>query len=124
MNKVTGLITALIVSEGVIVDNNAKGLSLLEVLLAVLMLSIAILGLINLHAVLMAELNIAKNHLKAERAAFELLEVYPALITVNLPHGWRYQFTNQSYNRGCQRVRVIIQPNLGKDITQERLYCQ
>ncbi|WP_392559501.1 prepilin-type N-terminal cleavage/methylation domain-containing protein [Orbus mooreae] len=107
-----------------IVNNNQQGLSLLEVLIAVLMMSVVVLGLTNLQAVLISELDAAKKQLQGERIAFQLLEVYPDRITVDLPQGWDYQVINEQYTMACKRVKVIIQPNLGKQITQERLFCQ
>lgn len=104
-------------------SDSQKGLSLLEVLISILIINIAMIGFINLYSILCSELERAKNQIKSQRMAFQLLDVYPDSILVNLPSGWHYQVINQPYNQYCYKVKVIIQPNLDETITQERLYC-
>lgn len=105
-------------------NENQQGLSLFEALIATLMVTVVILGFIHLQSILIDDLERTKKRLKGERAAFQLLEVYPDLIVIDLPKNWTSQLITQSYNQHCKIVKVSINPDLGKVITQERLFCQ
>lgn len=105
-------------------DYKQLGLSLIEMLIAMLIMSITILGLLNIQSILLAELDRANKQLYMQRITFQILDIYPDIIPVDLPNGWQYQILAQQYNSDCLDVKVIIQSFLGNSITQERLFCE
>lgn len=106
-------------------DYEQLGLSLIEMLIAMLLMSITILGLLNIQSILLAELDRANKQLYMQQIAFQILDVYPEIIPVDLPNGWQHRILAQQYNPDCLEVKVIIQSIEGNSIiTQERLFCQ
>ncbi|WP_392553249.1 prepilin-type N-terminal cleavage/methylation domain-containing protein [Orbus wheelerorum] len=109
------------------IDNSDKqnsGSSLFEVLIAIIMTCTIVLFLINLQSILSANVDLAKKTQHAERTAFQLLDVYPNSISVDLPNGWQYQVTKTRYSHRCDIVKVTIFPLLANNINQERWFCQ
>lgn len=109
------------------IKNKSKqnsGSSLFEVLIAIMMTCSVVLSLIDLQSILSANFDLANKTLHAERIAFQLLDVYPDTIMVNLPTSWQYQVSKVRYDNLCNIVKVTIQPPLGNNISQERLFCQ
>lgn len=105
-------------------DYEQLGLSLIEMLIAMLIMSITILGLLNIQSIFLTELYRANKQLHMQRIAFQILDIYPEIIPVDLPNGWQYQILAQQYNSDCLEVKVILQSIEGNSITQERLLCQ
>lgn len=106
------------------IKHDQSGLTLFEVLVAILIFAIVILGFLHFQSLLITDMRHAKHRYQAERLAFQLLEVYPAIITVDLPSRWQYHVTESQYNVQCKIVKVRIQPDLGDEIAQVRWFCR
>lgn len=111
---------------GVIVinDRGQLGLSLIEVLIAIIIFAMVVIGLTDFQSMIMTKLANAKNSNLAEEAAFALLDSYPDPVFVDLPHNWQYRIVTTPYNGECKIVRVIIQPERGDAVKQERWFCK
>lgn len=102
---------------------NEAGMSLVEVLVAALLLSIIILGLHRFYSALLADSYHRKNQLQAESIAFQLLDIYPQTHPAILPNGWQSRQNSYYFNAQCRLIEVeIVLPN-GEIIQQQRLIC-
>lgn len=99
------------------------GFSLIEVLVAALLFSIVMLGLINYQQALINRHHYFDTHLQADRIAFQLLESYPDIAHHIVPDDWQYHIQRTVYNSQCTLVLVIITLPSKQKIQQQRLIC-
>nr|WP_091346022.1 prepilin-type N-terminal cleavage/methylation domain-containing protein [Gilliamella sp. ESL0254] len=107
-----------------IVNNkNIAGFSLIEVMIAILLFSIIMLGFINYQQALLNKHRYFANYLRANKIAFQLLDNYPYTTNLIIPSGWRYTITSKRYNARCKMMEITVRaPN--KQITkQQRFFC-
>lgn len=109
-----------------IVMNNHKqnGIALFEVLITIVILSISLLSLVKLQTVLVTHLERTTQQLNAQHLAFQILEIYPQFLPEMVPTGWQYQIHTTQAEQNCVIIKVIVQPPLGKQVTQERWFCK
>lgn len=105
-------------------DHKQSGIALLEVLIAILILSISLLSLVKLQTILVTHLERTNQQLNAQHFAFQILDIYPQHLPPIMPVGWQYQLLKTQEEQNCIIVKVIVQPPLGKQVAQERWYCK
>ncbi|MDF7666269.1 prepilin-type N-terminal cleavage/methylation domain-containing protein [Orbaceae bacterium ESL0727] len=103
--------------------NHFAGFSLIEVLIAILLFAIILLGFTRYHHALLARHHQFYTQLRAERIAFQLLDSYPNIASHIVPTHWQYQINSYSYSAQCTMVNVTIHLPNQKIIRQHRLFC-
>lgn len=105
-----------------------QGFSLPDVLLAVLLFSMTLLGLLRYQQVLLQQLTAHRHQQQAWLLAQSALEGYQwpqsvNSLSLNLPQGWQHNWQQQSQGLGCQMVTVTVTPPLGKEARLTRWFC-
>lgn len=118
------MIIVQIKGKAIVNEVNTKGFSVIEVLIALLLFSISILGLIEYQQALIARHQTFYTQLKANQLAFQLLDSYPNSATQLVPNGWQYTLYSLDYRPKCKMVFVTITPPHSPRVNQQRLLCQ
>lgn len=100
-----------------------NGFSVIEVMIAILLFSIILLGFINYQQLLLHKHRHWLSTRQANQIAFQLLESYPQIAEPRLPAEWSYNINNLSINNHCKMVFVSITLQQQKKIQQQRLFC-
>ncbi|OCG60323.1 hypothetical protein A9G41_01340 [Gilliamella sp. Nev5-1] len=104
-------------------NKNITGFSLIEVMIAILLFSMIMLGFINYQQTLFNKHRYFANNLRANKIAFQLLDSYPYTISQIIPSGWQYNINTQIYNAQCKMVFITIKTSNKQTIQQQRLFC-
>lgn len=102
--------------------NHNDGFSLFELLIAILLFSIVMVGFIQFQTTLTTTMWQAKAKNNAQTIAFEILERYPDTTTIKMPSNWNYQIIQIPYLQ-CQIVKVTIYTDYMHEINQQRWFC-
>lgn len=102
---------------------NITGFSLIEVMIAILLFSIVLIGFVNYQRVLLNKHHNLSNTLQANHFAFQFLDSYPQNVDNILPKYWLYNIENKLFNSHCKMVFVSITPPKQTKIQQQRLFC-
>ena len=108
------------------VVNQQQGFSLPEVLLATLLLSVSVLGLLQYYQSLGQGFSRQWQMRQAWQEAHEQLESYAATgkgKVLSLA-GWQAAITQQATTPGCQRITASVVTPLGYKSTLSRWLCQ
>lgn len=123
MKKVTGSIIAR-KKEIMIVNNQTRtGFGLIEVMVAVLLFAIILVGFVNYQQVLLNKYRYLSIKLHANQIAYQLLDSYPQINNQLIPPEWQYSINSKSLNFRCKMVVVSIIPPQQRKIKQQRLFC-
>lgn len=99
-----------------------SGFSLIDTLLAMLLFSMTILGLLGYQKTLLSQSYQQAELQQAWRLAHQMLEVYPETIIIN-DHRWRLILNQRSLNDNCIIVTAQV---IGRNRVQaelERIFC-
>ncbi|OCG01270.1 prepilin-type N-terminal cleavage/methylation domain-containing protein [Gilliamella sp. wkB112] len=102
---------------------NINGFCLIEVMVAVVLLAIILVGFINYQQVLLNKYHYLSIKLSANQIAYQLLDSYPQINNQLLPPDWQYNIDSKSLDFHCKMVVVSIIPLQHKKIMQQRLFC-
>ena len=105
---------------------SSAGFSLLEVLIAMVLFSISLLGLLNYQQVLIAQFTHYANAQHAWRLANQALDIYPAAIEneQKLQAGlWMLNVNAISMSSGCEKVIAQVTAPGNIDVTLVRWIC-
>ncbi|MFP1761196.1 prepilin-type N-terminal cleavage/methylation domain-containing protein [Lonsdalea quercina] len=94
-------------------DGNQSGFSLLETLIAAVLFSVSLTGLLQYHLILQRSLQYQWQQRQAWRWVNEQLEAQDAgvpvqTVTASLPEGWTSSLNVQPYGPQCQRVTAAV----------------
>lgn len=94
-------------------DGNQSGFSLLETLIAAVLFSVSLTGLLQYHLILQRSLQYQWQQRQAWRWVNEQLEAQDAgvpvqTVTASLPEGWTSSLNVQPYGSQCQRVTAAV----------------
>ncbi|MFP1980737.1 prepilin-type N-terminal cleavage/methylation domain-containing protein [Lonsdalea quercina] len=94
-------------------DGNQSGFSLLETLIAAVLFSVSLTGLLQYHLILQRSLQYQWQQRQAWRWVNEQLEAQDAgvpvqTVTASLPEGWTSSLNVQAYGPQCQRVTAAV----------------
>lgn len=106
---------------------SSAGFSLLDVLIAMVLFSISLLGLLNYQQVLLAQFNHYANAQHAWRLANQALDIYPATIENDpkLQAGpWRLNVNTVAVLSGCEKVIAQVTAPGNIDVTLVRWICR
>lgn len=123
MKKAIGLIIARKKRVVIVNKPSINGFGVIEIMIAILLFSIILLGFINYQQRLLHKHRHWLSTRQANQIAFQLLESYPQITEHRLPAEWSYNINSLSINSHCKMVFVSITLQQQKKIQQQRLFC-
>ena len=107
-------------------EKNQQGFSLPEALIAALLLSVSVLGLLNYFQSLSHGFMRQWQVQQAWSEAHSQLEAYSATRNVTEPQikGWEYQLSVFPVGQHCQRINVVILTPTHYQARLQRLLCE
>ncbi|MBF7996912.1 prepilin-type N-terminal cleavage/methylation domain-containing protein [Rahnella laticis] len=107
-------------------DISQQGFSLPEALIAALLLSVSVLGLLNYYQSLTYGFMRQWQVQQAWSEAHSQLEAYAATGQSHetVMKGWEYQLSGISFGQSCQRVNIVIRSPAKYQAILQRLICK
>lgn len=99
------------------------GFSLIEVMIASLLMSIIMISFLGYQKVLFHQQHYLSNFIQAQQIAFQLLDSYPEIASHLVPGNWQFDIHIESYLASCRMVSITIMPPNQKQVKQQRLFC-
>lgn len=99
------------------------GFSLIEVMIASLLMSIIMISFLGYQKVLFHQQHYLSNFIQAQQIAFQLLDSYPEIASHLVPDNWQFDIHTESYLASCKMVSITIMPPNQKQVKQQRLFC-
>lgn len=102
-------------------QSSESGLSLLEVLYAIMLFSMIVTGLVKFQASLLHHAYIHQDKVNAQQIAFDILERYPDISTIKIKSEWQYDINLQEEVDDIVWVTVKVISPLGAQAIQRRM---
>ncbi|GKX58793.1 prepilin-type N-terminal cleavage/methylation domain-containing protein [Leminorella grimontii] len=104
-----------------------EGFSLIETLVAMLLFSVTVLGLMHYQQALTSQFYHYANEQKAWRLAAQALELYPISVdedAVLKAAGWRFSVADRWLDERCDEVTAEVSGPGRVSVSLERLFCR
>lgn len=104
-----------------------EGFSLIETLVAMLLFSVTVLGLLRYQQTLTSQFHHYANEQKAWRLAAQALDLYPINVDEDASlaaAGWRLSVTDRRLDERCAEVAAAVYGPGRVSVSLERLFCR